>query len=96
MVSSRSCETLRTGCNPGNRQCEVTRLSAPDSRTDDPRWDCVHFRPIAHFKRPVGLEECKHTPGLEEMVLINNSRLSVQPVRDAEWRIICALGGVEA
>src|SRR3989344_5553405 len=28
MVSSRSCETLRTGCNPGNRQCEVTRLSA--------------------------------------------------------------------
>ena len=30
-----------------------------------------------------------------QMVLINNSRLSVQPVRDEEWRIICALGGVE-
>jgi predicted RNA-binding protein with PUA-like domain len=75
---------------------EVTRPSAPDSRTDDPRWDCVHFRPVARFLRPVGLEECKHTPGLEQMVLINNSRLSVQPVRDAEWQILCALGGVQA
>ena len=48
-----------------------------------------------HTKRPVTLDECKVTPGLEQMVLINNSRLSVQPVRDEEWRIICALGGVE-
>jgi len=30
------------------------------------------------------------------MVLVNNSRLSVQPVTDAEWKHICKLGGVKA
>ena len=73
---------------------EVTRLSEQDSTTDDPRWDCVHFRPIEALKQRVTLEQCKHQPWLENMVLINNSRLSVQPVSDDEWRIICNLGGV--
>ena len=41
------------------------------------------------------LEECKVTPGLEKMVLVNNSRLSVQPVSPEEWVVICRLGGVE-
>jgi predicted RNA-binding protein with PUA-like domain len=75
---------------------EVTRESQPESKTDDPRWDCVCFRPVKALKKPVTLEDCKHTPGLEKMVLINNSRLSVQPVSPEEWQIICALGGVEA
>ena len=73
---------------------EVTRLSAPDSTTDDPRWDCVGFRPVARLSRPISLEQCKHVPGLEKMILINNSRLSVQPVTAEEWQIVCALGGV--
>jgi predicted RNA-binding protein with PUA-like domain len=73
---------------------EVTRLSAPESQGTDPRWDCVHFRPVARLTTPIGLERCKHVPGLEKMVLINNSRLSVQPVSDEEWQIICDLGGV--
>ena len=74
---------------------EITRTSAPDSTTDDPRWDCVHFRPVARLTTPIGLERCKHVPGLEKMVLVNNSRLSVQPVTDAEWQIICDLGGLK-
>lgn len=73
---------------------EVTRLSQQDSKTDDPRWDCVCFRPVARMTRPITLEACKHVPELEKMILINNSRLSVQPVTDEEWRIICGLGGV--
>ena len=73
---------------------EVTRLSAPDSTTDDPRWDCVGFRPVARLSRPISLEQCKHVPGLEKMILINNSRLSVQPVTAEEWQIVCALGCV--
>jgi predicted RNA-binding protein with PUA-like domain len=73
---------------------EVTRLSQQDSKTDDPRWDCVCFRPVAKLQRPVTLEMCKVQAGLEKMVLINNSRLSVQPVSADEWRIICELGGV--
>ena len=74
---------------------EVTRLSQQDSSTDDPRWDCVCFKPVAVLRKPVTLQDCKVIPGLEKMVLINNSRLSVQPVTAAEWRIICDVGGVQ-
>jgi predicted RNA-binding protein with PUA-like domain len=74
---------------------EVCRESQPDSTTDDPRWDCVWIRAIAPLRRPISLEEAKVTPGLEGMVLVNNTRLSVQPVRPEEWQIICRLGGVE-
>lgn len=74
---------------------EVIRESAPDSSTDDPRWDCVTLRAVRPFLRPVTLEDCKGQPGLEDMVLIRNTRLSVQPVTDEEWRITCRLGGVD-
>lgn len=73
---------------------EVSAESAPDSTTDDPRWDCVHIRAVRPFARPVTLDTCKVEPGLEQMVLVNNSRLSVQPVTPDEWQIICRLGGV--
>jgi predicted RNA-binding protein with PUA-like domain len=39
--------------------------------------------------------DAKADPALKDMVLINNSRLSVQPVTDAEWKHICKLGGVK-
>jgi predicted RNA-binding protein with PUA-like domain len=73
---------------------EVSRTSLPDSTTDDPRWDCVMIRALRPFAKPVTLDDCKVQPGLEKMVLINNSRLSVQPVSPDEWRIVCAMGGV--
>ena len=74
---------------------EVTRLSQPETAGTDPRWDCVWFRPVIKLNTPVTLARCKHVPGLEKMILINNSRLSVQPVTPQEWQIICALGGVD-
>ncbi|MBC2836010.1 EVE domain-containing protein [Paragemmobacter straminiformis] len=73
---------------------EVIRTSAPDSTTDDPRWDCVMLRAKQAFKRGVGLDEIKATPGLEGMVLVKNSRLSVQPVTADEWALICRMGGL--
>ncbi len=74
---------------------EVCRESAPDSTSDDPRWDCVWIRAIKSLKTPVTLEDCKVRPGLEQMVLVNNTRLSVQPVSDAEWVIVCGMGGID-
>lgn len=74
---------------------DVCRTSAPDSTTDDPRWDCVWIKVVAPLKRAISLNECKVIPGLEKMVLVNNTRLSVQPVSPEEWTIICNLGGVE-
>lgn len=73
---------------------EVCAESAPDSTTDDPRWDCVHIRAVAPVMRPVTLDECKVQPGLEKMALVNNTRLSVQPVTPEEWCIVCAMAGV--
>ncbi|MBD3763800.1 MAG: EVE domain-containing protein [Rhodobacterales bacterium] len=73
---------------------EVIRESAPDSTTDDPRWDCVVIRALRPLARPISLDECKTVPELAQMVLVNNTRLSVQPVSDAEWQVICRLGGV--
>jgi predicted RNA-binding protein with PUA-like domain len=75
---------------------EVIRESAPDSTTDDPRWDCVAIKAIRPLERPVSLEDCKVQPGLENMVLVNNTRLSVQPVTEGEWQIICRMGGLDA
>ena len=73
---------------------EVSQTSAPDSTSDIPRWDCVHIRAVRPLLRPVTLDACKVQPGLESMVLINNSRLSVQPVSPEEWRIVCGMGGI--
>ena len=74
---------------------EVTGTCHPDSTTDDARWDCVDVRAIRPFARPVTLEEIRDDPALAEMVLVRNSRLSVQPVTTAEWHRICELGGTE-
>ena len=72
---------------------EVIAESAPDPTTDDPRWDCVTVKAVAPFPEPVTLDRAKADPRLAEMVLVNNTRLSVQPVTPEEWRVICALGG---
>jgi predicted RNA-binding protein with PUA-like domain len=74
---------------------EVARGVAPDSTSDDPRWDCVVIRALRPLARPVTLEDCKVAQGLEAMVLVNNTRLSVQPVTAAEWQIICRMGGID-
>jgi len=73
---------------------EVIATAHPDSSTDDDRWDCVDIRAIAPLPVPVTLEQVKSDPRLTDMVLVKMSRLSVQPVTDDEWRIICALGGM--
>ncbi|RYH09985.1 EVE domain-containing protein [Tropicimonas sp. IMCC6043] len=75
---------------------EVSAEAHPDSTTEDDRWECVDIRAVAPFARPVTLDEIKANPNLSELVLVKNSRLSVQPVTDAEWRILCEMGGVDA
>ena len=71
----------------------VIATAHPDGSTDDPRWECVDIKAVAPFPRPVTLDDCKAEPRLGQMVLVNNSRLSVQPVTAAEWRVVCELGG---
>jgi predicted RNA-binding protein with PUA-like domain len=54
----------------------------------------VDIKAVEPLKRPVTLDEIKADPRLAEMVLVKNSRLSVQPVSDAEWKLIRELGGL--
>lgn len=72
----------------------VAALAHPDSSTDDPRWECVDIEAVKPLPNPVTLEEIKAEPKLKDMILVNNSRLSVQPVRDQEWKIICKMAGL--
>jgi len=72
---------------------EVCALSHPDSTADTPVWDCVDIRAVEALARPVPLVEIKATPALAAMALVANSRLSVQPVTDAEWAEVLAMAG---
>ena len=74
---------------------EVCALSHPDSTTDDDRWDCVDIKAVRPLVRPVTLEQIKADARLADMVLVKNSRLSVQPVTPDEWATVCALGATK-
>lgn len=71
---------------------EVCAEAHPDSTTDDARWECVDIKAIRAFETPVSLDQIKADGRLDEMVLVKNSRLSVQPVTDDEWQVVCGLG----
>jgi predicted RNA-binding protein with PUA-like domain len=74
---------------------EVCALAHRDTTTDDPRWECVDIRAVRDVPKPVTLNDIKANPKLAGMVLVNNSRLSVQPVSAAEWKEICRMGGLD-
>jgi len=75
---------------------EVCKLVHVDSTADNPTWECVDIRAVAALPRTVTLDEIKKDANLKDMVLVNNSRLSVQPVSDAQWSHICKLAGYKA
>lgn len=74
---------------------EVIRLAHRDSTAEDDTWDCVDIRAVEDVPKPVSLDQIKAEKRLAEMVLVKNSRLSVQPVTAAEWTIVRALGGMK-
>ncbi|MDE2573349.1 MAG: EVE domain-containing protein [bacterium] len=63
----------------------------PASSPQAPRWKCVEVEFVERLPRIVTLEEVKADPALTSMVLVQRSRLSVQPVTPAQWRHIVAL-----
>lgn len=73
----------------------VIREAAPDPTSDDPRWECVRVRAVEALPRPVTLEAVRGEPRLAEMALVRQARLSVQPVRPEEWRLIRTMGGLD-
>lgn len=72
---------------------EVIKTYYPDHTDPSGKFGMVDVRAVKALKRHVTLAEIKAEPRLKDMVLVANSRLSVQPVRDDEWRIVLELAG---
>lgn len=73
---------------------EVTREYYPDDTDASGRFGMVDVRALRALPRPVTLDAVKAEPRLAAMALVRQSRLSVQPVTDEEWRVVCAMGGL--
>jgi predicted RNA-binding protein with PUA-like domain len=74
---------------------EVIRTAHPDptAKPGEP-WVVVDVKAVEPLPKPVTLEAIKREPKLKDMALIKLSRLSVQPVTDAEWKLVCKMGGL--
>lgn len=75
---------------------EIIGEYRPDPTDKKERFGLVDVKAVQDVPNPVTLADVKADAKLQEMVLVKNSRLSVQPVRTAEWKRICAMGGVKA
>lgn len=75
---------------------EIIREAYPDPTAEaGAPWVCVDTMAREPFRTPVTLDGAKTDPKLADMALVKFSRLSVQPVTDAEWKHVCRLGGVK-
>ena len=74
---------------------EVTRTYYPDPSDASGRFGMVDFRALSPMPRPVTLADIKAEPRLAHIALVRQSRLSVMPLDDDGWQIICAMGGLE-
>jgi predicted RNA-binding protein with PUA-like domain len=72
---------------------EVCKTIHQDSTAKEDAWECVDIRAVTDLPKPVRLDVIKGDKRLKDMVLVKNSRLSVQPVGANEWKAICELGG---
>lgn len=70
---------------------KVSKEAFQDPTTDDEAWVTVELKPLKKLKQPVSLTTIKKHPVLKDMALVKNSRLSVQPVTDEEWKLVMEL-----
>ncbi|HEY8161513.1 MAG: EVE domain-containing protein [Methylocystis sp.] len=72
---------------------EIIKEYYPDHTDETGRFGMVDVKAAKPLKKPVTLAQIKAEPRLADMVLVNNSRLSVQPVTDAEWAVVLEMAG---
>jgi predicted RNA-binding protein with PUA-like domain len=75
---------------------EIIREHYPDpsAKPGEP-WVVVDVKAVEPMPKPVTLTAARAEPKLKNMVLVNNTRLSVQPVTEAEWKIVCRMAGLK-
>lgn len=74
---------------------KVIAEAHPDSKDTTGKWFCVDVAAVEPLPRPVSLAAAKAEPRLADSALVRFSRLSVQPVTETEWQLICAMGGLK-
>lgn len=74
---------------------KVVREHYPDPTAKEGDWSCVDLKPVKAMNDPVSLDEIKAEERLREMVLLKNSRLSVQPMTKTEFDTIMKLGSTK-
>ncbi len=73
---------------------EVIREAYPDPAAEPGEpWVLVDLKAMKALAKPVSLKQVKATPALAKMSLVTSMRLSVQPVTEAEWALVCRMGG---
>ena len=72
---------------------EVIRESYPDATDPKGVFVAVDVKALEPLPKPVTIADIKAAPRLKEMALVKYSRLSVQPVTAAEWKIVCHMSG---
>lgn len=73
---------------------EVIRTAYPDDSDETGKFCMVDVKAVEKLKKAVTLADVKATKALSKMSLITSARLSVQPVTNAEWKLICKMGGL--
>jgi len=74
---------------------EIIREAYPDpSAESGSPWVVVDVKALEPLPKPVSLDAIKAEPNLKAMTLVNNTRLSVQPVTVDEWKLVCKMGGL--
>jgi predicted RNA-binding protein with PUA-like domain len=76
--------------------CEIVKEAYPDPSDPEGRFVMVDVKALRPVKTPVTLAAIKAEPKLKDLALVRQSRLSVVPVADAEWKIIAKMAGVPA
>jgi len=75
--------------------CEIVRAAYPDptAKAGEP-WVAVDIKAVEPLPKPVTLAAVKAERKLAEIQLLKQSRLSVPPITDTEWKIVCKMGGL--
>ncbi len=76
-------------------EATVSKEAFPDPSAQEGSWVSVELKPLRPFPQPVSLEKIKADTALKNMALIKQSRLSVMPLTQAEYRRLLKLGGVQ-
>ena len=72
---------------------EVAKEHYTDPTAGDDTWVAVDIKPVKRLKQPVSLQQIKENKTLADMALLRLSRLSVQPVKEEEWKEVLKMAG---